>query len=68
MLAFIEVKSRATMEAAEISLDRYRLRRVADAAALLLPRFQEDAETIRIDAIYIVPGRWPRHLPDVWHG
>lgn len=68
VLAFIEVKSRATMGAAELSLDHHRLRRVVDAAALLLPRFQEDAETVRIDAIYIVPGRWPRHLPDIWHG
>jgi len=67
-LAFVEVKSRATMAAAEISLDRHRLRRVADAANLLLPRFLGDADTVRIDAIYIVPGSWPKHLPDVWHG
>jgi putative endonuclease len=68
VLAFVEVKSRATMAQAEWSLDRYRLRRVADAASLLLPRFQKDAEEVRIDAIYIVPGRWPQHLPNVWHG
>lgn len=68
VLAFIEVKARATMQAAEISLDRQRLRRVADAANLLLPRFLKDADTVRIDALYVVPGRWPRHLPDVWHG
>jgi len=23
---------------------------------------------IRIDFIIIVPGRWPRHLVNVWHG
>lgn len=68
VLAFVEVKTRATMESAEWSLDRHRLRRVADAANLLLPRFLKDAETVRIDAVYIVPGRWPLHLPDVWHG
>jgi putative endonuclease len=68
VLAFVEVKSRATMAAAEISLDRHRLRRVADAANLLLPRFLDDADTVRIDAIYIVPGRLPQHLEDVWHG
>ncbi|GAA4026674.1 hypothetical protein GCM10022281_01620 [Sphingomonas rosea] len=68
VLAFVEVKARATDEAADWSLDRHRLRRVADAAALLLPRFQGDAETVRIDAIFIVPWRAPRHLVDVWHG
>lgn len=56
------------MDAAEISLDRRHLTRVADAANLLLPRFVDDAQTVRIDAIYIVPGHWPRHVPDVWHG
>jgi putative endonuclease len=25
-------------------------------------------DTVRIDALFIVPGRWPRHLPDVWQG
>lgn len=67
-LAFVEVKQRATMEAAEISLDRRRLQRVAAAAEWLLPRFLKGAETARIDVIYIVPRRWPRHLVDVWQG
>lgn len=68
VLAFVEVKARATDEAADWSLDRNRLRRVADAANLLLPRFLGDADTVRIDAIFIVPWRKPRHLVDVWHG
>lgn len=68
VLAFVEVKARATMTAAEFSLDRQRLRRVAAAAELLLPRFLDGADTVRIDVIYIVPRRWPRHLVDVWHG
>ena len=68
VLAFVEVKARATMEAAERSLDRQRLRRVADAAAMLLARFQDDADTVRIDVIYVVPGHWPKHLIDVWNG
>jgi hypothetical protein len=25
-------------------------------------------DELRIDAIYIVPRRWPRHLPDIWQG
>jgi putative endonuclease len=68
VLAFVEVKARATREAADVSLDRHRLRRVADAANLLLPRFIGRADEVRIDVIHIVPRRWPRHLADVWHG
>ena len=67
-LAFIEVKARSTSEAAEFSLDRYRLRRVAVAAERLAPRFMRDGDDVRIDALFIVPGKLPRHLPDVWQG
>lgn len=67
-LAFIEVKARGTSEAAAFALDRYRLRRVAVAAQVLAPRFMRSGDDLRIDAIFIVPGRLPRHLPDVWQG
>lgn len=68
VLAFVEVKARATRQAAELSLDTPRLRRVAAASELLLPRFIGQAEEVRIDVIYIVPGRLPQHLVDVWQG
>ncbi len=68
MLAFVEVKQRPTAEAAAWSLDELRLRRVAVAAARLTPRYARDGDEVRIDAIFIVPRRLPRHLPDVWHG
>lgn len=67
-LAFVEVKARGTEEAAQWSLDRYRLRRVAVAAERLSPRYARDGDDIRIDALFVVPGRIPRHLPDVWQG
>jgi putative endonuclease len=67
-LAFIEVKARATEEAAALSLDDWRLRRVAVAAERLAPRYMRANDDVRIDAMFIVPGRWPRHLPDVWQG
>ena len=67
-LAFIEVKARSTEEAAAMSLDAYRLRRVVVAAERLSQRFQRDGDELRIDAIFIVPGRLPRHLPDIWQG
>jgi putative endonuclease len=67
-LAFIEVKARATDDGAGMALDDYRLRRVARAAEALAARYTRANDTIRIDAIFIVPGRWPRHVPDVWRG
>ena len=67
-LAFVEVKARASDEAAAFSLDAYRLRRVAVAAERLSRRFMRAGDELRIDAIFIVPGRWPRHLPDIWRG
>jgi len=68
IIAFVEVKARATAAEADLSLDHFRLRRVAAAAEALAPRFAKPGDDIRIDAIFIVPGRLPRHLPNVWHG
>jgi putative endonuclease len=67
-LAFVEVKARSTTEAAAFALDQYRLRRVAVAAERLAPRFMRDGDDVRIDPMFIVPGSWPRHLPNVWQG
>ena len=67
-LAFVEVKQRSTVDAAAWALDEYRLRRVAVAAERLAPRFARDGDDIRIDALFIVTGRLPRHLANVWHG
>lgn len=67
-LAFIEVKARATEQAAAVSLDRYRLRRVAAAAERLTPKYMRDGDAVRIDALFVVPGKLPRHLANVWQG
>jgi putative endonuclease len=68
VVAFVEVKARASWDQAGLSLDDYRLRRVAAAAEALAPRFARPGDDIRIDAIFIVPRRLPRHLANVWHG
>ena len=68
VLAVVEVKARATDAEADLSLDDYRLRRVAAAAEALAPRYQRPGDDIRIDAVYIVPRRLPRHVPNVWLG
>jgi len=67
-LAFVEVKARATAEQAGFALDYYRLRRVAAAAEAVAHRFARPSDDIRIDAMFIVPRRLPRHLANVWHG
>ena len=67
-VAFVEVKARATDDAAGLALDQYRLRRVAAAAEILAQRYARPGDDIRIDALFIVPGRWPRHLPNIWQG
>jgi putative endonuclease len=67
-VAFIEVKARATAAEAALSLDQFRLRRVAAAASALAPRFVRAGDDMRIDAMFITPWRLPRHLENVWHG
>ncbi|HEU0284193.1 MAG TPA: YraN family protein [Sphingomicrobium sp.] len=68
VLAFVEVKARATEESAAMSLDAWRLRRVIVAAERLALRFLRPGDDLRIDAVFIVPRRLPRHMPNVWHG
>ena len=67
-LAFVEVKARSSEDAAAFALDEWRLRRVAVAAERLAPRYARPGNDIRVDALFIVPRRWPRHLANVWQG
>jgi putative endonuclease len=67
-LAFVEVKARSSEEAAAFALDNWRLRRVVVAAERLAPRYMRAGDDVRIDALFIVPGRWPKHLANVWLG
>jgi putative endonuclease len=68
ILAFVEVKARSTREQSELALDEYRLRRVAAAAEALAPRYARPGDDLRIDAMFVIPRRFPRHLADVWRG
>lgn len=67
-LAFVEVKARASEDSAAFALDEWRLRRVARAAEALAPLYARPGDDIRIDAMFLVPLRLPRHLANVWHG
>ncbi|HYJ29071.1 MAG TPA: YraN family protein [Allosphingosinicella sp.] len=68
VVAFVEVKARASAAEAALALDEYRLRRVAAAAGALAHRFARAGDDLRIDAMFIVPRRLPRHVTNVWHG
>ncbi len=67
-VAFIEVKARRKDSDLALAIDGYRLRRVAAAAEILLPKYGEDTENMQIDVILVAPWRWPHHLRNVWHG
>jgi len=68
ILAFVEVKARSSEGAAAFALDDWRLRRVAAAAERLAPRYMREGDDVRIDALFSIPRRWPRHLPNGWLG
>jgi len=67
-IAFVEVKARSSEQAAAFALDEWRLRRVAVAAERLAPRYMQPGDDLRIDALFLVPRRWPKHLANVWQG
>jgi putative endonuclease len=64
-LAFVEVKRRLTPDAAEASLTPHQAGRIARAADYWLDRHPAHREhEIGLDAILVVPRRWPRHIPN----
>ena len=67
-IAFVELKARANVRDLATAIDAYRLRRVAAAAEILLPKYGKECENMQIDVIMVAPWRWPNHLPNVWHG
>ena len=68
LIVFVEVKSRKDQAALDLSLDRQSLVRVAAAAEMLIPRYAQPGDDVRIDAVLIVPGKAPQHLEHVWEG
>jgi putative endonuclease len=64
-VAFVEVKRRATREEAEAALTQHQARRVARAAEFWVGRNARYRDHDRgLDAVLVVPGRLPAHLPD----
>jgi putative endonuclease len=67
LIAFVEVKARASEAEALYAVTGEARRRIANAAACWIGR-QRDAARLswRFDIIAIVPRRWPRHHADAF--
>ena len=68
LIAFVEVKTRATAAELDFAIDERRLARVAAAAEVLMPRYAGPGDDIRVDVILIAPGVRPRHIENAWIG
>ena len=63
LIAFIEVKARASLDDAAYAVTPRQQRRIIDAAQAWLMAHPEHAEfELRFDAVLIAPRRLPRHL------
>ncbi|MFD1034318.1 YraN family protein [Sphingomonas hankookensis] len=67
IVAFVEVKTRATAADLDHAIDERRLARVAAAAGLLAPTYAEGCD-VRIDVILLAPRTPPRHIENAWIG
>ena len=66
-VCFIEVKARASHEAAMLSVGQGQRSRIARAAGhYLAARPDLQKRGARFDIIAVAPGRWPRHHADAW--
>ena len=67
VLAFVEVKSRDTEEAARAALQEKQRRRIENAAGAWLARHPECANLhVRFDVMAVAPRRWPAHIRAAW--
>ncbi len=67
VVVFVEVKARASLEQAADSLGAAQRRRIERGAAFFLAHRPDLAGCdVRFDAVLVVPGRLPRHIPDAW--
>src|SRR5215472_11652047 len=68
VLVFVEVKARASMDAALEAVTERTRQRIAAAAELWLARHPQHANGgIRFDVIVVTPGRMPRHIANAFN-
>lgn len=66
-LAFVEVKARATLDAAAEAVtprQQARIRRAAEAFIALKPVYA--GYVVTFDVVLVAPRRWPTHLPNAF--
>jgi putative endonuclease len=64
VLVFVEVKARDTFDEAAEAISERQQNRIIGAAQVWLAAHPEDAmRDMRFDAMLVIPGRLPRHLP-----
>lgn len=68
LVAFVEVKARATSAELDHAIDARRLARVAAAAEYLAPRYLRPGDDMRVDVVLIARGRSLRHIENAWIG
>ena len=68
LVAFVEVKARASAAELDFAIDERRLSRVAAAAEFLMPRYAGPGDDIRVDVILLAPGTRPLHIENAWIG
>jgi putative endonuclease len=65
-VAFVEVKRRATREAAEAAITAGQRARVRSAAGLWLARnARYQSHDVGFDVVFLVARQWPRHIENV---
>ncbi|MCF4125745.1 YraN family protein [Methylobacterium sp. SyP6R] len=63
VVAFVEVKARPTLADASIAIDARKRRLFSRAVRAWIARAPWSAAlTLRADAVFVAPGRWPRHV------
>jgi putative endonuclease len=63
-IAFVEVKARPFLDDAATAINEIKRRRISLAARVWLTRNPwAMSATLRGDAVFVAPGRLPRHLP-----
>ncbi len=67
VLAAVEVKSRASLEAALEAVSLAQRQRLRRALATIAARRSDAASArLRLDLMALAPGRFPRHIPGAW--
>lgn len=68
VLAFVEVKARASYDAAAEAIQPHQRFRIRNAALAFLARHPDLADlTLRFDVVLVTPWALPRHVANAWH-